>query len=106
MKTPEYQVERREFTGWFIPVSIIKMFDKDRINMQEMVLLASLDSLSKTKGFCYANTKFLASSLKVSHRRIYQLLNHLESEGLIRRRPDGDGLRRIYVRKGAFGGVK
>ena len=80
----------RKFTGWFIPVAQIKLFDGGLINSMELILLSNIDSLSnsegKFEGYCFASNRHLAKQLHVSPRQIGSMLLHLEGLKLIQRK--------------------
>jgi len=67
----------RPFTGWWIPVEIIQLFDSRLINLKEMVLLSIIGNLSKTKDGCMMSNNRLGKEMGVSDYQITTMLSHL-----------------------------
>jgi len=80
---------KKEFTGWFIPVHVIELFEKGIINAKELILLGIIHGLqngkkegSSHKG-CYASNKYLGEKLHISEERVRQMISKLKKLELI-----------------------
>ena len=85
-----------KFVGWFIPAEIVYLFQDRKLNVKEMLLLATIDSLVDRKlGIgCYASNKWLANSIQLKDsRRIKVMLRKFKKMGLVKQ-VDFDGRRR------------
>ena len=72
-----------QFAGWWIPKEIVEIYKDDKINTKELLLLATINNLSKAEGGCYATNTYLGKQLHISDDRIRQCLVHLKELGLV-----------------------
>lgn len=70
----------RKFQGVWIPKEI---WDSRNLNLQEKVMLASINSLDDGSG-CYASNGYFSEFFDLTRPRISQIINSLQSKGLIR----------------------
>lgn len=72
-----------KFTGWWIPKSIVYLFEDKKINAKEVLLLAAIHSLENKKGYCYASDAFLAERLQISTGNVSRMLVKLRRLDLV-----------------------
>lgn len=85
----------KEFNGIWLNKEIL---DIEELNINDKVILASINSLSKTR-VCNVSNNYLSKTTKLSLRCIKDIMNRLEKNGFIIRRTDGRN-REIFL--GAF----
>ena len=74
---------REHFRGWWIPIEIVRLMRSGEIKPSELILLATIDSLvSETKG-CFAQNETLAEMTGLSVRTVIDMIQNLESKGLV-----------------------
>ena len=84
--------EERQDRHCYIPGFL---YDAD-IGAQQKIVAGRLYALSNQTGFCYATNEWLAEDVGITKRSIQRCLKLLEGEGLIIRKSDEQGNRRIY----------
>jgi hypothetical protein len=97
--------QQREFTGVFIPAHI---WESSELTPAEKMMLGEIDSLSKSKGYCYAGRSHFAKWLQCGETNISNYFAKLEKLGFIStERIPGQPVRikiandRFYVKKGS-----
>jgi hypothetical protein len=105
-------MSQREFTGVFIPAHI---WESTELTPSEKMMLGEIDSLSKSKGYCYAGRSHFAKWLQCGETNISNYFAKLEKLGFIStERMPGQPVRikiandRFYIKKGSVpltGGV-
>jgi hypothetical protein len=73
----------KQFTGWFIPVEIIRLYESRQIKIKSMILLALIDSLCKNGEGCYASNEWLAEYMQVTPGWVQGMLSELRRMGLL-----------------------
>lgn len=82
----EQEHHEKKFTGWWIPKEVVATFVKGEINATELLLLSTIDSLCDGAAGCFASNKWLGENVHVKPSRVMQMLRHLHSLGLIRKK--------------------
>lgn len=80
---PECGDQRRPFTGWFISIDVIRLFDARTINLKETILLAIISNYSKTEKGCYMSNERLGRELAVSGSHVSDMISNLKSLKLV-----------------------
>lgn len=90
--------EHREFNrGWFFPIAIVRLWDRERINGEQMMLLGIINALQDPKkGGCWASDIYLAHRWHKSRGHVWRTLQLFENLGVITIR-EKDDLRIIRV---------
>ena len=83
------------FTGLWIPVEILDLFDNDTINRSELFLLGRIHAFSGNKNKngnreCFASNEFLAEQVKLKVRMVQTMIKHLIEIGLLLSHSDSD----------------
>lgn len=73
--------DKRQFTGWFIPVELRTVHNLDWI---ECVLWAEIYALSRRRKGCTASNEHLASRIGVSADRTCRIVSKLKGLGLVK----------------------
>jgi len=79
----EYSDQKRPFTGWFISVDVVHLFDARTINLKEAILLAVIYNYSKTEKGCFMSNGRLGRELGVTGNHASSMISHLKSLKLI-----------------------
>lgn len=86
MKEPSLQ-----FVGIFVPRDLVL---RDDLSLTEKVLTSIIDSLDNGEG-CWASNGYLSGIVGCGERQVREYLTRLESLGIIIRKQDASGQRRI-----------
>lgn len=84
---PEHH--NKNFRGWFIPASVVYLFEQGKLNAKEVLLLAMIDSLVEEKPNgsvigCFASNRYLADKMSFSDATsISKLIARFKKMGLV-----------------------
>lgn len=67
----------RQFTGWWIPVRLIEMFEAGILTLKEIILLCEIDSLSKKEKGCFASNQHFVDKLRLSETNVSKAISKL-----------------------------
>lgn len=101
LSIPKDESEPKEnFTGYWVPVEIIQMFENRIINLQEMHLWAMIRSLTNHKKRipCWASNGYLAEKMQVRPQEISQRISNLKEVGLVKQVGFNGRIRFMVVR--------
>ena len=71
------------FTGWWIPRKITELYKDRKLSLKEAVLLAVVDSLSKSNEGCFASNEYLGEMIRLSAVKTSEAISKLKGLGLI-----------------------
>lgn len=77
------ETHERKFTGWFIPVHIVDLYDADELTLKEAILLAIIDSLSHPEKGCFASNEYLGKRIKLIATEVSRVISKLKKMGLL-----------------------
>ncbi len=79
----ENESHEKQFKGWFIPVHVVELFESKIINAKELILLATIDGLSRLGQGCFASNKYLGDKVGISESRSRAMISHMKELKLI-----------------------
>ena len=79
--------------GWYLPISLITLYEKGIINAEDLMLLGKINSLCHPKKGCWATNSYLARWWKKTPDWVSSRISRFQKLGLIE--VNGDGKNRV-----------
>lgn len=81
---PQQNDEIEYNRGWYFPASVIRLYEDDIINAEQMMFLGILNSLCHPRRGCFATNAYLARRWGKSTKHVSQTIGFLADQGLIK----------------------
>ena len=83
MSDKNEEKHEKKCTGWWIPIYVVELFQSKEINKGELLLLATIHSLSKTDEGCFASNKYLGGQIGTGESQVCEMIGHMKKLNLI-----------------------